>query len=97
MPAWTGQRSITVISACMTVAGLPTFAINEVAVTHEEYENGVHYSLAEGKLMEAGYEEPIVHFDLYEAPPFLIPAVKAHLSAEANGQEPVSAHPPEEP
>jgi hypothetical protein len=97
MPAWTGQRSITVISACMTVAGLPTFAISEVAVTHEEYENGVHYSLAEGKLMDAGYEEPFVHFAEQEARPFLIRAVKQCIGTQGSGQEPVSAHPQEKP
>jgi hypothetical protein len=91
MPASTGQRTLTVVSACMTVAGSPTFALNQVEVTQEEYENGVQYSLAEVKLMDAGYEEPFVHFDETEAPAFLVPAVNKHLAAQA-ARELVTAH-----
>lgn len=75
MKAWTGSRPVIVVSACMTKDGLPTFVLNEVAVTQEEYENGQHYTLAEECLAAAGYEEPCVHFDEREAPSFLIAAV----------------------
>lgn len=81
MPQWDGQRRITVVSACMQANGTPTFAINEVTVTQQEAENGIHYYLAEAQLFIDGYEEPFVHFDEDEAPSFLIPAVKRHLES----------------
>jgi hypothetical protein len=76
------KRRVTIVTACMTAAGSPTFVLNEVEVTQEDYENGVHYYLAEADLLVAGYEEPYVHFDDREAPPFLIPAVKQHLGLD---------------
>jgi hypothetical protein len=79
MPDLSVKRSIAVVSACMTAHGAPTFALNEVEVTQEEAENGVHYYLAQANLLEAGYEEPFVHFDAEEAPAFLHPAVRQFL------------------
>ena len=77
------KRPITIVSACMTVSGLPAFAVTEVEVTPEEAENGVQYYLAEAQLLDQGYEEPMVHFGDGEAPDFLLPAVKQHLGAAA--------------
>ena len=74
------QRPIAIVTACMTRAGLPTFARNEVAVSPEEAENGAHYYLAEAKLREDGYEEPYVHFAEGEGPAFLHDAVRLFLS-----------------
>jgi hypothetical protein len=48
-------------------------------VTGEEYANGRHYVLAEGRLAAAGYEEPFVHFAEGEGPAFLLPAVQKDL------------------
>src|SRR5579859_6577325 len=79
MTAWQGQRSITVVTACMCASGDPDFALTVVEVTHEEYENGVHYDLVEERLQDGHYDEPYVHFDQFEAPPFLIPAVQKFL------------------
>ena len=79
MTEWQGKRSIAVVSACMTSNGSPTFAINEVAVTHDEALNGIHYDLADAELLNHGYEEPFTHFDEFEAPTFLHPAVRQHL------------------
>jgi hypothetical protein len=84
MTPWPGLRSITVVSACMNANGCPDFAVTEVEVTHDEYENGVHYDLADAQLAEAGYEEPIVHFDSFEAPAFLLPAVRRYLRLSAS-------------
>jgi hypothetical protein len=42
MPEWQGKQPVAIVSACMACDGTPTFALNEVEVTHEEYENGVH-------------------------------------------------------
>lgn len=70
---------VSVVSACMRSDGTPAFAINTVAVSHDEEENGIHYYLAEAELMLAGYEEPFVHFVENEAPAFLFPAVRRHL------------------
>lgn len=77
MTTWQGKRMIAVVSACMNRDGTPGFACNAVEVTHDEYENGVHYLLVQDRLMDAGFEEPWVHFDEMEAPAFLHPAVLA--------------------
>ena len=71
MPRLKGKRPVTIVSAVMQADGRPTFAVTQVAVTSEEYANGVHYCLAETDLLEEGYEEPFVHFDSDEAPAFL--------------------------
>ena len=75
MPHWQGLRTIRIVTACMTREGTPTFACNEVNVTHDDAENGIHYYLAEAQLMIDGFEEPYVHFDEDESPGFLHPAV----------------------
>ena|SRR5437879_1072348 len=74
-------RPITIVSACMTPDGLPHFALNEVEVTQEQIDNGIHYYLAEAMLIGSGYEEPYVHFDENESPPFLHPAVRRYLAS----------------
>ena len=88
MPAWTDKRPIAIVSACMRCNGEPTFARNEVEVTQEEAENGVHYYLAEGQLLLDGYEEPFVHFAEAEAPAFLFPAVHEFLGLAPTIPEP---------
>ena len=75
------KRPVTVVTACMRADGCPDFALTRVEVTQEEAENGIHYYLVEAELLEAGYEEPFVHFDSDEAPAFLLPAVQEHLAA----------------
>lgn len=80
MPSWEGKRNVAVVSACMTADGCPTFALNEVEVTQDELENGLHYYLAEADLLLAGYEEPFVHYGEGEGPAFLHPAVREFLS-----------------
>jgi hypothetical protein len=82
MTAWQGKRTIAVVSASMRSDGLPDFALTEVEVTHDEYENGVLIDLVEDRLADAGFEEPWVHFDELEAPAFLLPAVTAYLVAQ---------------
>jgi hypothetical protein len=79
MAQWEGKRNIAIVTACMTAAGTPTFVMNEVEVTQDEAENGIHYYLVESELLIAGYEEPFVHFDEDEAPAFLHPAVRESL------------------
>jgi hypothetical protein len=68
-----------IVTACMRSDGTPAFAFIEVVVTADEATNGVHYPLAEIRLLAAGYEEPFVHFDEVEAPPFLHAAVRQAL------------------
>jgi len=82
MPTPEEKGAITVVSAVMRADGLPDFAMTQVEVTPEEYENGVHYLLVEESLAERGYDEPFLHFDEREAPSFLHPAVKAYLECE---------------
>lgn len=81
MREWEGKRPITVVTACMSRDGKPDFALNEVEVTHDEYENGVHYDLVEDRLTDAGYEEPYVHYDQTEGPAFLLPNVWSYLAS----------------
>ncbi|HKB35756.1 MAG TPA: hypothetical protein VKD72_04835 [Gemmataceae bacterium] len=78
-----GKHPVAVLSACMRSDGLPDFALTEVEVTPEQAENGIHYYLVEAHLLEAGYEEPFVHFAESEAPAFLFPAVKQYLASRA--------------
>jgi len=78
-----GTHPVAVVSACMRSDGLPDFALTEVEVTPEQAENGIHYYLVEAHLLEAGYEEPFVHFAESEAPTFLFPAVKQYLASRA--------------
>ena len=49
------------------------------ANSQEQIDNGIHYYLAEAELLENGFEEPFVHFDENESPPFLHPAVRDYL------------------
>jgi hypothetical protein len=79
MSATEEKLRVTLVTACMTAPGLPAFAMTEVEVTQDEIDNGIHYYLAEADLLQAGYEEPFVHFTMDEAPPFLFPAVKEFL------------------
>ena len=62
MPSREGKRRVAVVTACMRADGLPDFALTEVEVSREEYDNGVHYDLADTSLNGRGYEEPFVHF-----------------------------------
>lgn len=78
MPEWLGKRTVVVVTACITKDGSPDFALNEIEVTQDEYDNGVHYSLTDDRLIDTGYEEPFTHFDEFEAPAFLHPAVRRH-------------------
>jgi hypothetical protein len=79
LPTWDGKRALPIVSACMTREGLPAFALNTVEVTAEEVADGIHIYLVEADLLEAGYEEPFVHFPEDEAPAFLHPAVRDFL------------------
>lgn len=92
MTKWEGKRSITVVTACTCSDGMPDFAITEVEVTHDEYENGVHYDLVEDRLTDDRYEEPWVHYDEFDAPAFLIPTVRDYLTVPTV----VEDQPPEE-
>lgn len=82
MTEWQGKRSITVVSACMTSNGSPTFVLNDIEVTHDGAMNGMHYDLADTELLKGGYEEPFTHFDEFEAPAFLHPAVRQFLAQQ---------------
>jgi hypothetical protein len=87
VPTWEGKRTIPIVSACMTREGLPTFALNTIEVTADEATDGVHFYLVEADLLEAGFEEPFVHFPVNEAPAFLHPSVRAHLALASSDAE----------
>jgi len=82
------KRKIAIVSACMKRDGTSAFALNEVTVTQEEAENGIHYYLAEAQLLENGFEEPFVHFGEGDSPAFLFPAVRQHLAITNNAINP---------
>jgi hypothetical protein len=69
----------------MNANGTPDFGFNEVDVTRDEYENGVHIDLVEERLFAAGYEGPFVHFADREAPHFLHAAVRHYLGLSRRG------------
>jgi hypothetical protein len=81
MPHAEGKRAVTIVSAVMRPDGFADFAVTQVEVTQDEYENAIHLYLAEADLLEAGFEEPFVHFPQEEAPPFLLPAVRQYLDS----------------
>jgi hypothetical protein len=81
VPESSRPRVIAVVTACMRREGTPTFVLNRVQLTQQEALEGVHYLLAEEALKEEGYEEPMVHFDQDEAPPFLHSAVREHYGS----------------
>ncbi len=82
------RQRVAIVTACMRPDGFPTFALNQVEVTTEEYENGVHYALVERLLTQVGcFEEPFIHFADGEAPPFLLPAVQQYLGLTSHSQE----------
>ena len=83
MPEDPNKFRIAVVSACMSCEGTPAFTLYEVEVTPDEYANGVHYSRVEEYLADDGYEEPHVHFDERESPPFLFPVVREYLGLPA--------------
>jgi hypothetical protein len=74
------NRPITIVTACMKHDGSPTFALSEILASRDEIADGIHYYLAEADLQERGFEEPFVHFDENEAPPFLHRAVRDFLA-----------------
>jgi len=84
------KHSVAIVSACMRVDGTPHLALTEVSVTLEEAENGIHYYLAEAELLDAGYEEPMVHFGPEEAPAFLHEAVRLHIGLSPTVNEPIT-------
>jgi hypothetical protein len=91
------KHTVVVVTACMRTDGTPTFAVNEVSVTQEEAENGLHYYWVEAELLESGYEEPFVHFDDSEAPAFLHAAVRQHLDLSPVTAQPIPSVLLEEP
>jgi hypothetical protein len=91
MPQPTGKKHPgTVVTACMRSDGCPDFAVTRVEVTPGEAANGIHYYLVEAELLEAGYEEPFVHFGEEESPAFLLPAVQQYLAAGSRVPAPQS-------
>jgi len=91
MPEPPDRRTVAIVTACMRREGLPSFALTTVEVTLEEIANGVHYYFAEADLLEAGFEEPFVHFDADEAPAFLHPAVRQYLALAPIRQSDIEA------
>jgi hypothetical protein len=83
MATWHGPRTLTVVTACLNPAGAPDFALSEVEVTYEEYVEGRHCDRVEQRLVAAGYEEPYLHYDDLDDPPFLVAAVRHYLGRAA--------------
>ena len=79
MKPWKGERRITIVTACINAIGSPELVLNHVKARLDQVQIGIHYYLAEADLLEAGYQDPFVHFDQFEAPAFLMMAAKRHL------------------
>jgi len=90
MPVSPEKHTIAIVSACMRVDGTPDLVLTEVNVTQEEAENGIHYYIAEAELLDAGFEEPFVHFGDNEGPSFLHAAVRLHLGLSPAVNEPIT-------
>lgn len=89
MVAWRGKRKLVVVTACVAADGCPVFALNTVEVTQQDFENGAHYDLVAEQLAEKDYEKPYLHFDEFEAPDFLIPAVQRYLGLPVSAADPI--------
>lgn len=85
-----GKRSVTIASACMTALGSPTFVLQEVSVTPEEFEEGLHYAMAEDGLTDLDYEEPFVHFAEEEAPAFLLEGLRQQFGRKLALPDPIT-------
>lgn len=83
MSAAEDKGTVLLVSAVMRSDGFPDFVLTQVEVTPEEYDEGVHYLLADEALTQRGYEQPYVHFAESEMPPFLLPAVQQYLGVDA--------------
>jgi hypothetical protein len=87
--SWIGKREIAVVSACLKADGSPALVLNEILATEREVENGIHFYWAEAELLEAGYSPDFVHFDEFEAPPYLHRAVRRHLVSAQHENHPL--------
>lgn len=74
-----GKRTITVVAACVK-AGKPALVLNEVTTDQARIEEGYHIRVTRNKLEREGYEAPFLMWDEHDAPPFLIPGIRAHLN-----------------
>ncbi len=81
MQPWNGLRRLTIVTACLNAASIADFTLTQVEVTHDEYANGVHCDRVEALLVQEGYEEPFLHFDVADVPAFLVPAVQRYFGA----------------
>ncbi len=57
------RRFEHVAVACRNAGGSPAIVCYTVGVSQEEYDDGVHYSLAYEKAANDGYESPMLGFD----------------------------------
>ena len=100
MLPWPGKKKLRIVTACLNASGTPDLTLNEVEVRYDEYIEGVSCDLVEERLREQGFEEPFLHFDDHNAPPFLLPAVERYLSKSLNGgqrKHPLSRRNPHAP
>ena len=100
MLPWPGKKKLRIVTACLNASGTPDLTLNEVEVRYDEYIEGVSCDLVEERLREQGFEEPFLHFDDHNAPPFLLPAVERYLSKPLNGgqrKHPLSRRNPHAP
>lgn len=65
------KDKIIIVAACKNSSGSPDIAIIAVSATDNEIKNGDHLERAEQKLLDDGYDEPIVMFDEDECPVWL--------------------------
>ena len=96
MLPWPGKKKLRVVTACLNASGMPDLTLHEVEVSYDEYTDGVSCDLVEERLREQGFDEPFLHFDEHDAPPFLVPAVQHYLSVSLPSGQKIHPHSPED-
>jgi hypothetical protein len=56
-------KKIEVIVACYSSQGIPGLVLTDYDGTESDVNNGDHYEIAQGNVIEAGYHGPFVCFD----------------------------------
>lgn len=62
-PSQENKRHVRVVVLCTSASGSPAFHTCELAVTAQEYDEGVHYDLAKENAALNSFEPPMIAFD----------------------------------
>ena len=65
-------KTVQCVVACRNSNGSPSFFPCTVTVTEEQYDLGMHYTVAEGYADAEGFEGPMLVYERADCPPFLL-------------------------